>query len=847
MSPDDLARIRAAFDAAVEHPESRWSDVALHELADAPHLLAEVLDLLDRESRHAKLRTQRAFDVALDDLTAQERESWIDRRVGRFTITAELGCGGMGRVFKAQNLESPEQLVALKIVRPERFNRSLAERFSSERRILAKLNHPGIAFFVDAGSHEGLAYIAMELVDGLPLPDYARLHHLALRARLQLFMELLDAVAHAHRGFIIHRDIKSDNVLVRPDGRVKLLDFGIAKPLDSDSKRTLTSDRTFTPIAAAPEQILGEAVTIATDVYALGILLYELIAGRLPFDQRAVSPGELERLVLSVPPPPMRSRRDVASGGVLESIPEDLERIVAKALRKEADSRYRSVEQLQGDIGRFLADEPISIAGGGRTYRLRKFIARNRLAVSIGVATVALISTALVITIFQNQRIRAERDLSETTLSVLKEAFASADPSGLAGNRTTARDILDRSVDSIAPLEQKNPQAFVSLASTIAEAQLALGITEPAKRLLGRALAIAEREAHQDHDRLLLQLARAEVEQTYVSRAREYLQRLNKSELDSGPGLLVRGRIAMADKQWQEAETLLTRALPLLPFGGSEWVFAQSKLTIAIAEGGALDRAEQRTEIAEHLYGRAFPDRQEAKAQLQLARLEVMDTAGDYQRLCADGERVVNDIRTQVGIQTSIAGLAAARVGAGCQRLGHNEVAARYQQMALQGFEPTLGADHPMTYRTHYNLALAQTLPKQKQEAVVLSLRAAIAGAESDSEPQRAVVNLFRLQLSRELAKGKNQQAVRDATRAFSRINEPVRVSDLPPSDYAEYGAWANYLFWSNDCADSTEVATRDSKNACSARLRKASCQDLRDLLCGLNDAAQRLEKAAGT
>ncbi|AVP95859.1 hypothetical protein C7S18_00995 [Ahniella affigens] len=838
MSPEDLARIRAAFDAAVEHPESAWADVARSELADAPHLLGDALDLLDRETRLAKLRTQRAFDAALDDLTEQERQSWIGRRIGRFEIVAELGSGGMGRVFKARNLESPEQLVALKVVRPERFNRSLAERFSSERRILARLNHPGIAFFVDAGSHEGLAYISMELVDGIPLPEYARQQDLPLRGRLQLFMALLDAVAHAHRSFVIHRDIKSDNVLVRPDGCVKLLDFGIAKPLDTESLRTVTHERTFTPISAAPEQILGGAVTIATDVYALGVLLYELIAGRLPFEQSDRRPGELERLVLNVPPPAMRSRQDRRAGGVSESIPDDLERIVAKALRKEADSRYRSVEQLQADLGRFLANEPISVAGGGHTYRLRKFIARNRLAVSITALAIALISSALVVTIIQNQRIRAERDLSQTTLSVLEEAFRSADPSGLAGNRTTARDILDRSVDAIAPLEQKNPQAFVSLASTIAEAQLALGISEPATRLLDRALPIAEREAHPDRNRVLLQLARAEVEQTYVSVARNYLSRLDSAERDSGPALIVRGRIAMADKQWAEAEFLLKQALPKLPFGGSEWVFAQSKLAIAIAEGGALDRAEQRTEIAEHLYGRAFPDRQEVKAQLQLSRLEVMDTAGDHERLCEDGARVVNDIRTQIGIQTSVAGLAAARVGAACQRLGQNELAARYQRMALQGFEPTLGLEHPMTYRTHYNLALALARPKQRREDVVSEFRTAIAGAESDSASQRAVINLFRLQLSRELAKAGTDQSLRDALRAFSRPNDPVRVSDIPAGDHAEYGAWANYLFWSVDCANAHQPAPLNSSTACSASLQKASCQNLRDLLCGINDVA---------
>lgn len=843
MSPEDLARIRAAFDAAVEHPETVWPEIAHAELADAPHLLAELIDLLNREIRLAEHRTQRAFNVALDDLTTQERQAWIGRRVGRFEIVGELGSGGMGRVFKARNLESPEQQVALKIVRPECFKRSLAERFSSERSILARLSHPGIAFFIDAGSDSGLAYIAMELVDGMPLTAYATQHALSLRDRLRLFMELLEAVAHAHRAFIIHRDIKSENVFVRPDGRIKLLDFGIAKPLDMVSSRTLTQERAFTLISAAPEQILGETATIATDVYALGVLLYELIAGRPPFSQEGMRPSELEQLVLHTPPPAMARRRD--RGGVSEPIPEDLERIVAKTLRKERDNRYRSVEQLQADLWRLLVNEPISIAGGGRTYRLRKFVARNRLAVSISVLAVTLISSALVLTIIQNQRLRAERDLSQTTLSVLKEAFASADPSGLGGNRTTARDILDRSVNSIAPLAQKNPRAFVSLASTIADAQLALGINEPAKRLLGQALAVAERENDQAQSYVLLQLARAEMEQTYVSVARQHLARLNTADLNSGTGLIVRGRLAMFEKDWQGAQTLFKSALPLVPFGGSEWLFAHSRIAIAVAEAGDPNRAEQHIEMVERLFGEAFPDRQEAKAQLQLAHLEVMDTAGDDARIRDAGKQIVAKIRSQIGIQTSIAGLAAARVGAACQRLGQRGEATEYQRMALQGFEPTLGADHPMTYRTHFNLALALTSPKQRQEAVVSALRAAIAGAESDSKPQRAVINLFRLHLSRELAKAGTRQAILDAYRAFSPVGRPVRVIDIPAGDHAEYGAWANYLFWSIDCADSAHAKALDGRNACTAPLAKASCQSLRDLLCGLNDAVAAASKRA--
>lgn len=840
MSPEAFARVRAAFDAAMDHPERNRPQIAREMLADAPDLLAEVLALLDLEVVQANRRTQRAFELAVNDLTTQEQQSWIGRRVGRFQIIEEIGSGGMGRVFKCRNCDDPGQCVALKVVRPERFNRSLAERFSSERSILARLNHPGIAYFVDAGSVDGMAYIAMELVEGSTLMDYAKQHGLRIRQRLELFQELLDAVSHAHRALIIHRDIKSDNVLVRADGHIKLLDFGIAKPLTAETIRTVTQERAFTPISAAPEQILGEPSSVATDVYALGVLLYELISEALPFDASGRSVGDLEREVIHVPPPTMASRRSALGLEQRERIPDDLERIVAKTLRKEPEGRYRSAEQLQSDLARFLADEPISISGNGQFYRLRKFVVRHRMAAALGaIATVAIVS-ALVIAIYQNYRIRQERDISQSALGVLKEAFAAADPTGESGGNISARDVLDRSVSQITPLQVSNPEAYVSLAATIGETQLALGVTEPASNLLEHALSVAVGIGHQDQDRLRIQLARAQTEQSFVSKAKDLLAEIDPALLESGAGLLAQGRIAIRSHRWQEARDLLGRSIPKLPIGSSDWLFAQSQYAVALAETGRPEQAMRGIEVAESEFLQQFPERSDAVARLQLARLDVLDSAKDMDRLCGEGPDWVTRIRDRVGARTAIAGMAAVRVALACQQLGQNSRAADHYRLALEGLVPTLGAAHSYTYRAQFNLALTLIRDDAQTPEALAALQAATAGAEADSEPQAAIVATFRTLLSRELAKAKSPEALEAALRALTNSQNPTNTRELPDYEQQNLAAWSNYLFWSTDCAIARDRSSMNPSAACLTELQRTECRAVQQLLCELAPESKR-------
>lgn len=371
----------------------------------------------------------------------------IYRRVGPYQIFREIGAGGMGEVYKAVRADEYHKEVAIKLVRAGYDSDFVVARFRAERQILASLAHPNIAALLDGGTtDEGIPYFVMELVDGQPLPDYCDSRHLSVSDRLRLFLQVCSAVQHAHQRLIIHRDIKPGNILVTADGVPKLLDFGIAKILETDggaaTSDTMSMFRMLTPAYASPEQVRGEPITTASDVYSLGVVLYELLTGRSPYPTTTSGSHELGKAVCEWEPerPSVFVRRGFESNrltagnteqaAALDRPPEgsaeklsrrlrgDLDTIVLTALRKEPQRRYSSAEQLATDIRRHLESLPITARQDSITYLASKFIARHKVGVAavVGIASALLIGLGLTLREAHNareQQLRAERRFSE--------------------------------------------------------------------------------------------------------------------------------------------------------------------------------------------------------------------------------------------------------------------------------------------------------------------------------------------------------------------------------------------------------------------------------------------------
>ena len=322
-------------------------------------------------------------------------DSFEGQRVGAYQVFECIGKGGMGTVYRATRAEAGfEQKVAMKILHPGIAGGRLAHRFYAERRILSSLEHPHIARLIDGGEHDGLPYLVMEYADGVPVHHYCRDQKLDTQQKLELFRKICQAVQHAHQRLIVHSDLKPSNILVLADGTPKLLDFGIAKLLDpavlDDGPLTETGWRPMTPEFASPEQIRGEAITVASDVYSLGVILFLLLTGDRPYQLKNHSAAEVEQIIgtAPVPVPSTMVKEDTRLRRLLQG---DLDNILLMALRKEPERRYQSVEQFSEDIRRHLAGQTVIARPDTVTYRVQKFVRRNRLAV---VLTAALVVTA---------------------------------------------------------------------------------------------------------------------------------------------------------------------------------------------------------------------------------------------------------------------------------------------------------------------------------------------------------------------------------------------------------------------------------------------------------------------
>jgi serine/threonine-protein kinase len=516
---DRFGRVGAIFDAALDLSVDEQVAYVEQACAGDAELRDEVLGLLRAYTDSADFLDTPALQFAMpllaEDDVLRPAAPRGPERVGSFRIVGVLGRGGMGEVLLAERDDGQfEQRVAIKLI--QRGAAGLVRRFLDERRILARLEHPGIARLVDGGiTDDGLPYFAMELVDGQPIDRYCDEHQLDIAQRLTLFQAVCDAVSYAHQHLVVHRDLKPSNILVTRDGQVKLLDFGIAKVLDTAGAGedvTRTGVYVMTPEFAAPEQARGEAVSTVTDVYALGVLLYVLLTGTRPYEMHGKSPVEIERIICDTEPRKPSATFDTMSSdhSVVEraharsSAPDrmrrllrgDLDAIVLEAMRKEPARRYPSVAALHADIERLRAGLPVRARPAGSAYHLRKFVRRNRTVVAASAVTSLALVGATAFSTAQMREAQVQRDAAiqeaqrQRALSDVQTVLA-GDARGPDGTPLTASERIALAETLLTRQFSAQPWLVAEVSAELANRLFELGDRVAQRALLRRTAELS--------------------------------------------------------------------------------------------------------------------------------------------------------------------------------------------------------------------------------------------------------------------------------------------------------------------------------------------------------------------
>jgi serine/threonine protein kinase/tetratricopeptide (TPR) repeat protein len=482
MNTERWLRVVDLFDRASEL-DAGERNTFLRGNCDDPGIIAEVESLLAYDHGEGGTFASGVRDAVTG--TAAEMAQPRLEKIGPYRLTAEIGSGGMGAVYLGEREGDFEQRVAIKIVRGF-MNAESLHRFRAERQILASLQHPNIARLLDGGATaDGTPYLVMEYVDGVPIDRYCHDRGLSNAERVRLFQRVCDAVSYAHRSLVIHRDLKPSNILVTSDGTPKLLDFGIAKliePGSGDANTTQPSMRLMTPHYASPEQVRGEPITTAADIYGLGVLLYVLLSGKRPYQIDTTRTEDIERIVCHTEPP-RPSTVDAADPRV-RALRGDLDTIVMTAIEKDPARRFSSADAIALDLLRWLEGRPIKARPSTWAYRTRRFISRHRIGAGIAIVFVVTILGFGYALARSAAQARSERDAAERVMAMLIQMFSGSDPRTLRGNTITARELLDQGADQIRTRLKDQPDMQARLLDALGAIYVGLGLPDRAQTVL---------------------------------------------------------------------------------------------------------------------------------------------------------------------------------------------------------------------------------------------------------------------------------------------------------------------------------------------------------------------------
>ena len=686
-SADTWQRVKELFDAALDLTPDERAALLDRACAGDEALRAEVESLLESDEQTSSFIDDTAFGASRPRPDASDDSAaFVGRHFGAYRVIRELGRGGLGIVYLAARADAQFQKeVAIKVVKRGLDTDEIVQRFRAERQILAHLDHPNIARLIDAGStEEGLPYFVMEYIDGQPIGEYCAT--LGTTERLHLFRLVCSAVTYAHQRLVIHRDIKPSNILVTREGVPKLLDFGIAKVLHSDdplAAQTLTGVRVMTPEYASPEQVRGETISTATDVYSLGVLLYELLTRQRPYRFTTRTTAEIERAITEQTPAPPST---VASESHRQQLRGDLDNIVLMAMRKEPERRYASVDRLADDIRRHLEGLPVLAHRDTLRYRTQKYIQRNKIAVAAAAVVFLTLVAGIIVTAVQAQRVVQERNRARKEAAkasqinaFLEDVLAFSDPTWRSSNPNLTRDPSVADALKIAGERAESqladqPAVLAAVQHTLGRTYAGQGKLDLAERLLRSALETRLRVlGPEDQD----------TAQSMTSLGEVFLWRADNAE---------------AERWTRKALAIYRQAQKNGEADAKGMVIALNNLGLAVSTGKK-DHIE-----AEALYreaaklGAGFTGMDRAALanvynNLALLRFDQGDVGGalaDMEKSIEEQKRLPGDTRLDLGTKLANLGLFLTKKGDYAQ-------AAEYYRQALDAQIATVGEVHQRT------------------------------------------------------------------------------------------------------------------------------------------------------